>query len=298
MLAGRRSNKIATSPLTYHRVAPAAAGMPLMVAVSTTELLARFDAQMRRNLSPPSPAWRIERVGPVVRWVSPPDIPSGCGVYWSDLDEDTADGAIAEQVSYFAGLGRRFEWKTYGYDRPADLGARLRAAGFEAEAEEALVIGTVEEVAAATAGTAPPPGITLRCLEDGEPLDGIATLQSAVWGGDWAWLIAELRQEQRADPRALSIHVAEAEDQIVGAAWVRFHRGTEFASLWGGSTLGEWRGRGIYRSLVARRTRQACERGLRYLRVDASPDSRPILERLRLHVVSTTTPYVWSPPSS
>ncbi|WP_437965332.1 hypothetical protein WMF04_37710 [Sorangium sp. So ce260] len=156
-----------------------------MATLSTTEILPHFDAQMRRDLSPPNPAWRVDRVGPVVRWVSPREWPRGCGVYWSDLDEDTADGAIAEQVSYFAGLGRRFEWKTYGHDRPADLGARLRAAGLEAESEEALVIGAVEDVAAATAGTVPPPGITLRCLDSGEPLDGIAALQSAVWGGDW-----------------------------------------------------------------------------------------------------------------
>ncbi|WP_438016900.1 GNAT family N-acetyltransferase [Sorangium sp. So ce315] len=267
--------------------------------MNTAETLARFDAQMRRDLSPPHSGWCVERVGPVVRWVSPPEVTWGCAVQWTDLDEDTAAGVIAEQISYFAGLGRPFEWKTFGHDRPADLGARLRAAGLAAQDEEALVIGEVAEVAAATAGAAPPPpGITLRCVDNGEPLDGIAALQSAVTGGDSAWLVADLRQEQRADPSALSIHVAEAEGQVVCAAWVRFHRGTEFASLWGGSTLPEWRRRGIYRSLVARRAAQARERGLRYLQVDASPDSRPILVRLGMHVVSTTTPYLWSPPSS
>jgi hypothetical protein len=225
-------------------------------------------------------------------------MPWGSFVAWSDLDEGTADGAIAAEVSYFARLARRFEWKIYGHDRPADLGARLRAAGLQPEPAEALVIGAVEEVVAATADMAPPPGITLRCPDRGEPLDGIAALQSAVLGGDWAWLVAELEHELRADPTALSIHVAEAEGQIVGAAWVRFHRGTEFASLWGGSTLPAWRRRGIYRGLVARRARQAHGRGLRYLQVDASPDSRPILERLGLRAVSTTTPYVWCPPSS
>lgn len=269
-----------------------------MAPMDTARLLALFDAQMRRDLAPPSTAWRVERVGAVVRRVSPPEIPWGCGVQWSDLDEDTANDAIAEQVSYFAGLGRRFEWKTYGHDRPGDLGTRLHAAGLQAEDEEALVIGAVEEVAAATAGTAPPPGVTVRCLDESDPLDGIAALQSAVAGGDWAWLIAELRQEQQADPMGLAIHVAEAEGQVVCAAWARFHQGTEFASLWGGTTLPEWRRRGIYRSLVARRAEQARQRGLRYLQVDASPDSRPILERLGLHVVSTTTPYVWTPPSS
>jgi hypothetical protein len=35
---------------------------------------------------------------------------------------------------------------------------------------------------------------------------------------------------------------------------------------------------------------------VRYLDVGASPDSRPILERLGFVVVTMTTPYVWSRP--
>ena len=35
--------------------------------------------------------------------------------------------------------------------------------------------------------------------------------------------------------------------------------------------------------------------GFRYLQVDASDNSRPILERLGFVAVTTTTPYVWSP---
>ena len=39
----------------------------------------------------------------------------------------------------------------------------------------------------------------------------------------------------------------------------------------------------------------AKERGYEYLRVDASEDSRPILQKLGLHGVTTTTPYNWTP---
>ena len=60
--------------------------------------------------------------------------------------------------------------------------------------------------------------------------------------------------------------------------------------------LPAWRGRGIYRALVARRAQLAAERGRRYIEVDASDDSRPILERLGFVPVTTTTPYIWSPP--
>ncbi len=45
----------------------------------------------------------------------------------------------------------------------------------------------------------------------------------------------------------------------------------------------------------ATRARLAVARGIRYLQVDASASSRPILERLGFVAVTTTTPYVWSP---
>jgi len=72
---------------------------------------------------------------------------------------------------------------------------------------------------------------------------------------------------------------------------VEFYLGSEFASLWGGGTLAAWRGRGVFRSVVAYRARLAAERGYRYLQVDASEDSRPILERLGFVVLATTTPF-------
>lgn len=44
--------------------------------------------------------------------------------------------------------------------------------------------------------------------------------------------------------------------------------------------LPEYRGRGVYRSLVSKRARDAVDFGAQYLQVDALPTSRPILERL------------------
>jgi GNAT superfamily N-acetyltransferase len=56
-----------------------------------------------------------------------------------------------------------------------------------------------------------------------------------------------------------------------------------------------WRGRGIYKATVAYRANLARARGIRFVQVDASANSRPILERLGFVAVATTTPYVWSP---
>ena len=107
---------------------------------------------------------------------------------------------------------------------------------------------------------------------------------------------AHLAAERAAGPDGLTVVVAETTAEVVSAAWVRFPEHAEFATLWGGATHPAWRGRGIYRALVAHRACLAEQRGYRYLQVDASDESRPILERLGFIAVTTTTPYVWAPP--
>lgn len=82
---------------------------------------------MREGARPDAPGARIEHVGKVVRQVGTER--GWSGVTWSDLDEASADEAIAEQIRYFTGLGREFEWKLYGHDQPEDLGQRLRTPG-------------------------------------------------------------------------------------------------------------------------------------------------------------------------
>jgi len=66
----------------------------------------------------------------------------------------------------------------------------------------------------------------------------------------------------------------------------------------GRATLAAWRGRGIYKATVAYRAGLAAGRGYGLLEVDASDDSRPILERLGFVPVTTTTPFVWSPATT
>lgn len=262
--------------------------------------LRAYDEQVRRSTVPPQPGWQVELVSDnrVLRIVSPPTHEWGCFVNWSSLDTSDADAVIAEQVEFFRGLGRSFEWKWYGYDQPPDLRSRLERAGLVAEDDESLIVGEVDVVVDRCAGAEVADGVTLRHIR-ADDLDadfaGMSALSEKVWGDSMSWLMDELREELVNSPDDLRIHIAEVTGEIVCAAWVRFHTGTEFASLWGGSTLPEWRRKGIYRSLVGRRAVQARDRGFRYLQVDASPDSRPILERLGLTVLTGTTPYNWKP---
>ena len=164
------------------------------------------------------------------------------------------------------------------------------------EDAETIVIARVTDVA----GEAQlPEGLSLREVTSRTDFERIAALEQAVWGEEDQrnWLVDMLESERAVDPDALAIVVAEAATTVVCAAWIRFERGTEFATLWGGATLPEWRRRGIYRATVGYRANLAAGRGFRYLETDASDDSRPILERLGFTAVTSTTPYVWSPPT-
>jgi GNAT superfamily N-acetyltransferase len=246
--------------------------------------LAEFDRQLRNVIRPTLDGGRFERAGAVIRNVS--DQPDGwSGVEWSDLDETTADDVIAEQVRFFAEQGRTFEWKYYAYDRPADLPDRLRAAGLEPGEEEALMVADVADVP----DIASPEGIRLVSVSDEDDLRHVKDVHDKVFGGDHGSMVESIRQ--RLHTGAVVPVLAFAGDEPVCAARVDFHIGTDFASLWGGGTLPEWRGRGIYRAMVSHRARLASARGYRYLRTDALPPSRPILEKVGFSRLTTTVPY-------
>jgi GNAT superfamily N-acetyltransferase len=258
------------------------------------ELLAAYDAQLRGRIPDRlPPGEQAERDGPVVRFTGHP---AGGWVLYRDLgglEGAELDELIARQVGVFAERGERFEWKHHGHDRPPDLTDRLRAAGFRPEDLETVVIAPVSAVAGPPSL---PDGVALREVTERHDLERIARMEEEVWHNEHSWLADMIESERAADPDAISVVVAEAGETVVCAAWIRFERGTEFATLWGGATLPEWRGRGIYRATVAYRANLAAERGFRYLEVDASSDSRPILERLGFVPVTTTTPFVWKPP--
>lgn len=243
--------------------------------------------------APPVPPVGVtyERDGSVLRIVGQyrgfVSAPRDVGVRGAELDR-----LIARQRDFFAERGEAVEWKTRTHDEPPDLTDRLRAAGFEPEEPETVMVGPVSAFAA---DPVLPEGVELRRVTADADMRRIADMQSAVWGQDVGWLADDLIRRVAAAPEEIVVLVAEAGGEVVSAAWLVYRAGTESAALWGGSTLARWRGRGIYRALVADRARRAAARGVRYLHVDASADSEPILRRLGFHAVATTTPYVWSP---
>jgi GNAT superfamily N-acetyltransferase len=265
--------------------------------MSPDELLEVFHRRIRLPDADTIPGWKVEHDGLVHR--SYLDGPGGGGFVETPRGlGDDPDAVIASEIEFFGKRGLPWEWKTYAYDEPADLGERLTRAGFVAEEPETLILGEVDTILARP--SALPSKVVLRDVEEAADFHRIAVLMDTLWHNGLERIEDRLAAESRMFPDRLVVTLIEEalkgpDGPALTAAWIRFHPGTGFASLWGGGTLPEWRRNGLYSAILAHRARIAKDRGFEFLRVDASEDSRPILQKLGLHAVTTTTPYQFTP---
>jgi ribosomal protein S18 acetylase RimI-like enzyme len=262
--------------------------------MTRTDILGRYDREARTRTNGRAPGFHVEWDGPVLRMTGPDATPSANAVLFAQLDEASADKAIARQVAFFATAGRSFEWKHFSHDRPADLPARLSAAGFKATEPETFVALDLSRQVVDSV----PKGVEIRRLEDPAAFDAITAVNEAVYGdADHAsWLARVIGDEKRADPDCISVYAAYADKAPVSVGWMRYRQGDAFGSLWGGATLAEYRGKGIYTAMVAERVKEARQRGGRWLTVDCSAMSLPILERRGFQKLAVITPFIWSRP--
>ena len=187
------------------------------------------------------------------------------GVLWRPEDGDAVEPLVARLREI---PGHR-EWKYYSHDGP-ELRERLVAAGLEPEDEETVVVAEAASI------PPPPDDVELRLVTD-----------------EFVDLAAEVFGDRFELPEKAVAVVAMVDGHPVSGGRVDFEDGVEFAGLFGGITLPEFRGRGLYRATVAKRAELARERGYRWLYSDALPTSRPILERLGFTPITTTTPFVF-----
>lgn len=256
------------------------------------ELLAEFTRQVRLTDADTTPGNTIEWDGPVRR-----DYPADPAQPWAIIEcpcgipgtEAVVDEIIARQRAFFTGRGQSVEWKTYATDPPADLPQRLARHGFRPGDVEVVMLG---EARGLIGDLDLPEGLRLRQIHGVTDWRRVCDLMAVVWGSETAQSYDGHRLEQEADPEGFIPCVVEdgGTGAVVSYASLRLTPGVDFAGLWGGSTHPAYRGRGLYRALTGHRARLALARGHRLVRVDTSPDSRPILTRLGLHAVTTTTP--------
>ncbi|WP_027408470.1 GNAT family N-acetyltransferase [Anoxybacteroides tepidamans] len=251
-------------------------------------LIQQFNQQQRIEID--FPGFRREMDGTVIRHVSLTE--EDGFISYSRLEDEMADEAIRTQLDYFQQLGQRFEWKVYDYDQPADLKERLQSFGFSVGEPEALMVMELAKEHPLLAASLPD---YVHRIDSEAGIDDIIALEEAVWGEPHGSLGERLKRDLKNDPDHLYLYAVYEGKKAVSAAWMYLHKGTSFASLWGGSTLPDYRQKGLYTSLIAARAQDAWNRGYRFLTVDASPMSRPILEKKGFTCLGYSYPCV-SPP--
>lgn len=258
--------------------------------METKEILALFDKQERRLSRHPS--YERQETAEVVRHVHP-DKARRSFIIYSELTAVNTNAIIAREVAHYQTIGGGgLEWKTYSHDSPPDLGERLMAHGFVDEGLETLLILDLETAPAYT--KQPSTTTDVRRLTTVTQLGDILRVHDQVWGGGFEWIRDYLAHALENEGTYWSIYVAYVDDEPACAAWAYFPKNSQFASLWGGATVEKYRGMGLYTAVMHTRLQEAIARNYRFLMVDASDMSRPILEKQGFTVLGYTRPYFLS----
>lgn len=255
--------------------------------------LTAYDEQLRTDAETPS-ALAVTVLGPVrlVTFAGGRGFVTYQGLGGADADE--IRGLVAAALEHYRADPEitRVEWKTRGHDRAPGLHESLVEHGFAPDEPESIMIGEARRLAV---DVTPADDVTIRRVHDDADVRAMCAMSAEAFGDppETGTTIADalIRRLSLAD--GMELWVAETDGRMVSAGRLEPVAGTDFAGIWGGSTLLGWRGRGIYRALTAARARSALAMGKTLVHSDSTEYSRPILERYGLVKVSSTTPYVW-----
>ncbi|WP_428240018.1 GNAT family N-acetyltransferase [Gynuella sp.] len=216
------------------------------------------------------------------------DSPQGSFISAFNVPEDHLDLIIENEIDAFKQLGKGFEWKVYSYDNPSNIGARLIHHGLrEDDNESFMVLDLNTHIDCVSMGHSS----TLIPVRDASGVRKAIDVQRQIWPQTFDEFENSLCQRLEQSPETISMYLVQDSGQTVASGWITYQPNSPFAGLWGGSTLPGYRSRGHYRNLLAARAWEARERGVRYLTIDASEMSHPIVESLGFEKISDTRGY-------
>jgi hypothetical protein len=176
-----------------------------------------------------------------------------------DLDA-VIDGAIAD----YRTIGCKFRWTVTPGSAPDDLGERLERRGLVRRGLVAMARNTNEPFEAVS-------GVTVERVT-AATIDAFADVNASGWSGD----ATELRELYIAALEHQTMYLARVDGVPAGASSMNAFARTAY--LRGGVVLPQFRGRGVYRAMVAARV-AACERDVVTTAANAET-SAPILVRM------------------
>jgi GNAT superfamily N-acetyltransferase len=197
-------------------------------------------------------------------------------IAFAALDERDADRVIDETLAHYA--GRRFRWNVVPGSKPADLGERL--------AKRGMIRCETWGMARQTTPIAAPQDVEVKSVSK---IADYTRMMAEGWGMDPVPL-ATLHERALAQPR-IRMYVARVGGELAGCA---SYGGAETSAYFiGGVVLPRFRGRGVYRSMIAQRLADACADGISLAITHARAEtSAPMLSHLGFQTVCTFETYL------
>ena len=246
-------------------------------------LLVKYDKDLRIHRM--FPEARREVNGTIVRFVR--EAPGMNFISFTFATEKQLDRVIDQEINYFATMNQPLTWKVYEHDLLPGLNAKLLENNFIKDTEPADVM--VYDLKSKGIDAASTSDAEVRQIKDVNGLKDVVHVLDTVYGNDNTWVYKRLGLHLKISGY-LSVYAAYVQDKPVSTAWTYFPSG-HFATLYGGTTIAEYRGRGLYTNILAKRLKEIRDRGYQFAVVEAGNMSKPIVERQGFQHLTTVWDY-------
>jgi len=249
-------------------------------------LIMLYDKDLRMRIMYPEA--RREITGDVVRFIR--KAPGMNFVSFTFVGEPKLDKVIRAELEYFSPMNQPLTWKVYDHDLLPSLMDRLASFGFAEDPDPAdVMIFDINKLPAKQPGL---DKVDIRRITDKDGLKHVVHILDRVYGGNNSWVYDRLGLHLQI-PGYLSVYAAYVDAVPASVAWTYFPRG-HFATLFGGTTLSEFRNRGLYTNLLYTRLAEIRDRGYSFAVVETGSMSGPIVRKHGFQHLTTVRDFEWN----